>query len=172
MRCLTDCKMKKTTEPLIDDLLEDAIPPEFRAALLDKTLQSARQRKRLRHFNLALGATALVGLFALAFWEMRVPTTVPNQIRQPDSSVANSPPSSPVQIVSTKRDSVENVVSSDPASALTVVQTTESARPREINDQQLLAFLSGKPIALVRQGAHAAELIFPNSEDEKGFPVR
>src|ERR1017187_9372496 len=100
MRCLIDCKMKKTTEPLIDDLLEDTISPEFRAALLDKTLQSARQRKRLRHFNLALGATALVGIFALAFLEMRVPTTVQNQIHQPVLSAANLHKSSPVQIVS------------------------------------------------------------------------
>jgi hypothetical protein len=164
--------MKKTTEPLIDDLLEDAISPEFRAALLDKTLQSARQRKRMRRFNLALGITAFVGIFALTFWEMRATTTVPNQIHRPVLSAANLHKSSPVQLVSTKQDSVENVVSSDPAPALTMVQTTESARPREINDQQLLALLSGKPVALVRQGAHAAELIFPNSEDEKGVPVR
>lgn len=164
--------MKKTTEPLIDDLLADVISPEFRAAMLGKTLQSARQRKRLRRFNLALGATALVGLFALAFWEMRVPTIAPNQIHRSVLSAANLHKPSPVQIISTKRDSVENVVSSDPAPALTVVQTTESARPREINDQQLLALLSDKPVALVRQGAHKAELIFPNSEVEKGGPVR
>jgi hypothetical protein len=164
--------MKKTTEPLIDDLLEDAIPPEFRAALLDKTLQGARQRKRGRRLNLALGATALAGIFTLAFWEMRVPTMTPNQIHRPVLSAANLHKSSPVLIVSTKRDAVEKVVASDPASALTMVQTTESARPREINDQQLLALLSDRPVALVRQGAHEAELIFPNSEDEKGVPVR
>ena len=155
--------MKKTTESLIDDLLEDSASPEFRAALLDKTLQSARQRKRMRRFNLALGITAFVGIFALTFWEMRATTTVPNQIRQPDSRVADSLPSSRVQIVSTKLDS---------ASAPTIVQTTESARPKEINDKQLLALLSDNQVALVCQGADKADLIFLNSENEKGFPVR
>lgn len=163
MRCLTDRKMKKTTEPLIDDLLEDSVSPEFRAALLDKTLRSARQRKRMRRFSLALGTASFVGIFALTFLEMRGPTTVPNQIRQSDSSVANSQQSSPLQLISTKLDS---------ASALTIVQTTESARPKEINDKQFLALLSDKQVALVRQGADKADLIFLNSEDEKGFPVR
>jgi hypothetical protein len=155
--------MKKTTESLIDDLLEDSASPEFRAALLDKTLQSARQRKRTRRFSLALGTAALVGTFALTLLEMRRPTTVPNQIRQPDSRVADSLPSSRVQIVSTKLDS---------ASAPTIVQTTESARPKEINDKQLLALLSDNQVALVCQGADKADLIFLNSENEKGFPVR
>jgi hypothetical protein len=68
-----------------------------------------------------------------------------------------------VQIVSTKLDS---------ASAPTIVQTTESARPKEINDKQLLALLSDNQVALVCQGADKADLIFLNSENEKGFPVR
>jgi hypothetical protein len=143
--------MKKTTESLIDDLLEDSASPEFRAALLDKTLQSARQRKRMRRFSLALGTATFAGIFVLTFLGMRGPTTAPNQIHQLDSSVANSQQSSPVQIVSTKLDS---------ASALTIVQTTESARPREINDQQLLVLLSDNQVALVRRGADKADLIF------------
>jgi hypothetical protein len=154
--------MKKTTEPLIDDLLEDSVSPEFRVALLDKTLQSARQRKRMRRFSLVLGTATFVGIIALTFFAMRGPTTVPDQIRESDSSVANSQPSSPLQIVSTKLDS---------ASALVIVQTTETARPKEINDKQFLALLSDKQVALVRQGADKADLIFLNSEDEKGFPV-
>jgi len=172
MRCVTDGKMKTTTESLIDELLEDSVSPEFRVALLNKTLQSARQRKRRRRFGLALGTAAFAGIFALTFLEARRPTTVPNQIRQSDSSVANSQQSSPVQIVSTKPDFVENTVSSDSYSALTVVQTTESARPKEIDNKQLLALLSGKSIALVHQGTHQAELILFNSEDESGFPVQ
>jgi hypothetical protein len=60
----------------------------------------------------------------------------------------------------------------DSASALTIVETTESARPREINDEQLLAVLSDAPVALARQGAHEAELMLLNAKDENGLPVR
>ena len=155
--------MKRTTDPLLDDLLADSVPPEFRAALLDKTLQSARQRRRRRRFNQALGAAALVGILAIACLEMRAPTAGPDQVRRSDSSVANSPPSSPAPMIGTK---------SDPAPALTVVQTTESARPREISNQQFLALLSDQQVALVCQDTRHAELIFLNSKDEQGFPVR
>ena len=43
---------------------------------------------------------------------------------------------------------------------------------REIDDEQLLALLAGKPAALVRRGPNQVELIFLNPEDEKGFPVQ
>ena len=62
--------MKRPTKQLLDDLLEDSTSPEFRAALMDKTLRSARQRKRVRHFNLALGMAALAGVFAFTYQEM------------------------------------------------------------------------------------------------------
>ena len=65
--------MKQTTEQLLDDLLEDAAPPEFRAALLDKTLRSARRRKQARRFNMAMSAAALAGICLLSFWKMRQP---------------------------------------------------------------------------------------------------
>jgi hypothetical protein len=42
---------------------------------------------------------------------------------------------------------------------VTRVQTTESARPKEINDRQFLALLSDKQVALVQQGADKADLI-------------
>jgi hypothetical protein len=43
---------------------------------------------------------------------------------------------------------------------------------REINDDQLLALVEGRPAALVRQGLHQAELLFLNPEDTHGYPVR
>jgi hypothetical protein len=153
--------MKRTSEHLLDEMLEDSATPEFRAALLDKTLQSARRRKRLRRFNLTLGACTLAGIATLMGLEIRVPTTLPNQIPHTDSSVANSQEFGPVQMVSTKPDSIENIVSSDLASTVRMVQTSASARPREIDDQQLLASFSGQPVALIHLGAHQAELMFP-----------
>ena len=165
--------MKQTTEQLLDDLLEDAAPPEFHAALLDKTLQSARQRKRVRRLNLMLGTLILAGLFAFAIQETRNPRTLPNQIRQPILSVAALPSSHSLQVIGTKPDSIKSVAVSDSSDlTLTVVQTSESDRPKEINDKELLALAGDKPVALIHQGLHQSELIFLNPKDENGFPVQ
>jgi hypothetical protein len=142
--------MKRPTKQLLDDLLEDSASPEFRAALMDKTLRSARQRKRVRHFNLALSVIAFVGIFAFAFQEMREPaislTQIP-QARQPIVS-GTPPPLNPVQVVSTKMDST-----------LAVVQTSEADRPKEIDDKELLTLLADKSVALVRYAPNRTELI-------------
>jgi hypothetical protein len=151
--------MKQTTEQLLDDLLEDAAPPEFRAALLDKTLRSARRRKRTRRFNMALGAAALAGICALSFWKMREAAILPDQIRQPDSMVVNSQPLQPRQIVTTQLGSIEEFVSS----AFTEVQTSgSSGLYQEIDDQQLLALLSDRSAVLLHHGPYQAELIILN----------
>jgi hypothetical protein len=164
--------MKRPTKQLLDDLLEDGAPPEFRAVLLDKTLHSARQRKRTRRLKLALSALALVGPFAFAFQEIRNPKAPPNQIRQPILSAVPMPASIPVRVVSTKLDSFKYVTVSDFSdSTFVVVQTSESDRPKEINDKELLALAAGKPVALIHQAWHQSELIFLDPKDENGFPI-
>jgi hypothetical protein len=57
-------------------------------------------------------------------------------------------------------------------SSLTVVETSESDWPREINDKELWALAADKPVALIHQGLHQSELIFLNPKDEKEFPVQ
>jgi len=151
--------MKLTAEQLLDDLLEDAAPPEFRAALMDKTLRSARRRQRARYFNMALIATVVAGIFLFSFWKMREPAILSDRIRQSDPMVVGSKPLLPGQIVITHLDPVEEFVSS--ISTVAEVQTSGSSGPyKEINDQQLLALLSDRPAVLVRHGPHQAELIF------------
>jgi hypothetical protein len=144
--------MKRPSKQLLDDLLEDSASPEFRATLMDKTLRSARQRKRVRHFNLTLGVIALAGVFVFAFQQMREPavslTQIP-QIRQPIVSGTPPPPLlNPVQIISTKMDL-----------NLAVVQTSESDRPKEIDDKELLTLLADKSVALVHYAPNRTELI-------------
>jgi hypothetical protein len=158
--------MKRPTKQLLDDLLDDSKSPEFHAALMDKTLRSARQRKRVRHFNLALGVAALAGIFTYAFQEMREPVASLNQIRQPILNVASVPSLNPVRLPGTKSNLFKNETVSDPSdSTLMVVQTSESDRPREINDKELLALAGDEPVVLVHQGPHQAELIFLNLND-------
>jgi hypothetical protein len=162
--------MKRPTKQLLDDLLEDSVSPEFRAALMDKTMRSAQQRKRARRLNLTLSILALAGIFVFAFQEARNPKSARNQIHQPISSVAVSPSLNPVQVGSTKLNSLKNVAVSDSSdSTLTVLQTSELDRPREINDQELLALAADKPVALIHQGLHQAELVFLNPKDEKDY---
>ncbi len=135
-------------------MLEDSVSPEFRAVLMDKTLRSARQRKRVRRFNLALGAAALMGIFAYSFREMRQPATSLNQIRPSILNTASAPALNLVRIVGTKLDST-----------LAVVQTSESDRPKEINDKELLTLLANKSVALVRYTPNRTELISFGSDN-------
>jgi hypothetical protein len=155
--------MKQTSEQLLDDLLEDAAPPEFRAALLDKTLRSARRRKRARRFNMAMSAAALAGICVLSFWKMRETATLPEQIRPPDPMVVNSRPLQTRQIVTTQLDSFKEFVSS--ALTFTEVRTSgSSGLYQEIDDQQLLALLSDRSAVLVHRGPHQAELFILNPD--------
>ena len=100
--------MNRPDRQLLVDMLGDSASPEFRAALMDKTLRSARQRKRVRRLNLVLGVTALAGVFVLTILELRAPTSVRNPLPQSDSLVANSQKLSSVPMVSTRQAAVEN----------------------------------------------------------------
>jgi hypothetical protein len=140
--------MKRPTKQLLDDLLEDSASPEFRAALMDKTLHSALLRRRVRRFHLALSTAVLTGIFVFAFHEMREPAISLNRKHLSLSSAAPAPSLNAVQVVSTKQDAT-----------LTVVQTSESDRPKEINDKELFELLADKSVALVRYAPNRAELI-------------
>jgi hypothetical protein len=163
--------MKHPTKKLLDDLVEDSASPEFRAVLMDKTLRSAWQRKQRRHFKLVLGMVTIAGVITFTFLKTRVPTAARNDPRQSESRVASSPKPDSIKIVSAKQNPAEDMVSPASSPVLSIVQTTASARPKEIDDKQLLALLSDRPAALVYHGAHKAELIFFSSEGE-GFPAR
>jgi hypothetical protein len=147
----------------MDDLLEDAASPEFRAALLAKTLKTARQRKRRRQLGLTLGTALFVAIYVSMFFEMRPPQTMPILTRQPELNVVYSSSADPVPVVGTDLDS---------ASTFSIVQTAESQRPREINDRQLLTLLSGRPVALIRPDNRQAELLVWNPQAGQMLPVR
>jgi len=164
--------MKRPPEKLLDDLLEESAPPEFRAALLDRTLRQARRRKNFRRLNSALAVAACAAILALAFFKTRRQAPiVANQVPRPDLIVVHSRPLNPAQIVSTQPRLV-NMVSSS-ALSFTLVETHVSERLyAEIDDQQLFALLAGRPVALVHRGPNRAELIFLNPADANGFPVQ
>jgi hypothetical protein len=161
--------MQRPTKQLLKDLLDDSVSQEFRDTLMAKTLRSARQRKHKRHSYWALSVVVLAGCLAFAFREMHGPADSP---LKNDLSLlpVPGPLFDPVQMVTTKPNSVAKVVSSDLVPAIKIVHTTESARPKEISDRQLLALLSDKPVALVNRSVHKNELMFLDSKEVR-LPV-
>ncbi len=163
--------MKRPTKQLLDDLLEESAPPEFRAALMAEILHQARRRKVVRRASFAGGCVIAAMALVIALSWPRETTIAPREIRPPDLIVVQSQPLKPAQIVRTRTGANATVVSS--TAGFTLVETRVSERIyAEIDDQQLLTLLSGKPVALVRQGPNRAELIFLNPEDQKELLVR
>jgi len=164
--------MKRPTEQLLDDLLEESAPPDFRAALMQETLRHARRRKFVRRLNLAAGVAALVGVIAVALWKPSPVVVAPNQLHLPPPglTIVHSQPLRPEQIVRTQPDSLTIIASS--GGGYTLIETRQGERfYTEIDDQQLFALLAGKPAALVHQEADRTELIFLNPEDQKELLV-
>jgi hypothetical protein len=164
--------MNNKIQNLLDDVLSDAAPPGFRAELLDATLQHVRRRKHLRHWNRGLAVVAvMLAAISFALWRTSSPDTQPVLSGKPDLIVVRSRPLDPSRIVTTTPGTVA-VVSSSPSTFALVKTGSAEHLFREIDDEQLLALLQGKPAALVRHGPNEVELIFLNPEDEKGFPVQ
>jgi len=155
---------------LLDDLLAEAAPPDFERDLLDGTLRAVRRRRRSRRLARGLAAAGLFAAIALVVWNSLWPTTTIQSVRTALNIVHTQPlPAS--MIVRTKLDGLA-VVNSSAATYLSVETGAIKDPFNEIDDEQLLALARGRPVALVRQGPHQAELLFLNPDDKDGFPVR
>jgi hypothetical protein len=164
--------MKHRTDPerLLDDVLEESIPPGFRGELLEQTLRQVRRRKRARRVGQSLLITALLVGLPLALWKRTPPPAATIAVRPQPDGLVRSRPLPPSMIVETRSGSVYFVASS----AITVIPV-ETRRGenlfREIDDDQLLALAGGRPVALVRQDSAHAEFLVLDSADQNGFPV-
>ena len=164
----------KRGNELLDDVLAEAAPADFREALLGETLRLVRRRCRLRYARNAAGiliALALLG--ALIF---------PKNIHK--QSIAVAPPKEkPVEknyaLVITRPLAAGAMITTHPLAAaqfagskptVEMVETTPG-NFRTINDDELLALLAGHPAALVRVGPNSEKLVFANPQDAKGFPL-
>ncbi|HET7624540.1 MAG TPA: hypothetical protein VFM25_04685 [Verrucomicrobiae bacterium] len=166
--------MKRITEDLSDDVLGETATAEFRAAVLDKTLRVASRRKRIRQATRTIGSLAVILAIAVFALKLNRPTPVANKLSEPRDTtptIVRSHPLNPAQIVVTQPNSVRIVTSSE--SGFAWIETEASGRDyTEINDQELLALLGNKPVALIHQGPDQAELIFLNPADRKEFFVQ
>jgi hypothetical protein len=162
---------RKESQELLEDVLGDAAPEDFRSRLLDQTLRQVRRRRRVRRWNRGLAAAAGLILVSLACWKMLWPGSRLVEPSVPALVVIHSRPLDSSMVVETKPGAVNVVVSS--ASTFALVETGRSrSQVREIDDEGLLKLMQGKPVLLVRHGPNHAELIFLNPEDQKGFPVQ
>jgi hypothetical protein len=140
--------MKPPNKQLLDDLTEDSAAPDFRAEVLHKTLRSARRRRHIRQLSGGLGTAMLAGLLVFAFKKTQEPAISLNQMRPQTPTGTSLPPQNRTPVVSTPSDAV-----------LTIVQTSESVPPREINDKELAALLSRQEVGLVRYASGETEVI-------------
>jgi hypothetical protein len=164
---------KKTDNELLDDVLSEAAPPDFREALLGQTLRAVRRR---RHFRRARNAAVFIVLFALAgifIWQKnpgrRSIVTGP-MVQTPARSytLVSTRPLPAGNIVTTRSPASVQLVTSKPA--IEIVETT-TGNFHIINDEQLLALVAAHPAVLVRTGPHTEQLVFANPADAKGFPL-
>jgi hypothetical protein len=163
-------KPESEQHSLLDDVLSETAPADFEHALLDGTLRAVRRRRRIRQGSRGLAAVGVFAAIAVAVWNALLPAPSVNLV-PPTMHIVSSQPLPASMVVATKPDGAV-VVTASPTTFV-VVETGAIKDPfQEINDEQLLALAGGRPVALVRQGSHQAELLFLNPEDTNGFPVR
>jgi len=161
------------SERLLNDVLSEAAPADFRKALLDQTLCLARRRRRWRQTRHSAAWLVALGLIAVLVWQ-----NLPRRPAGQSTTVAKADKKS-YTLIQTQPLPAGAIVATRPlpagrllASIATVemVQTT-AGNFHVLNDDALLALIGPRPAALVRVGPHSEELVFVNPADEKGFPV-
>jgi hypothetical protein len=162
--------MKSKHQQLLDDVLGEAGPSDFKESLWLHTLDEVRHRHRARQRKRALLACAVAVAIPLLVWRLTLPPP-PTELSPLPYALIYSQPLPSGMTVESKTDTVSFIASS--ATTMSVITTDPSRRLyREINDDQLLTLLAGRPAAIIREGANRASLLFLDPEDENGFPVQ
>jgi hypothetical protein len=158
---------------LLAEVLAEASPADFRAALLAETLRLARRRRQFRQARHAAGVLAVMSLVAvLVTQQFSKPPTISTPLAKkiaPQSYQLVRTQALPASaIISTMKFASAGLAASVPK---VIEITTVSGGFRLINDDELLALLADKPAVLIRTGPHSEELIFANPEDQKAFQL-
>jgi len=160
-------------EQMLADALAEAVPADYRDAMLSETLRLVRRRRRWRQTRRGAGLLAALALCAIFIWQK-------NLSRQP---VAPAPTALAVaenyQLIQTRALPASMTATTQPlttgqliapAASIGMVQTS-SGGYRVLDDTELLALVASHPAVLVRTGPHSEELVFANPEDAGGFPL-
>ena len=166
--------MNHHADNLLDDVLAEAAPENFREAMFGETLRHVRRRRRFRQMRNAAGifiALALLGIFVRQENFSQKPISAPPvaKIISPENyGLIRTQPFPARDVVTTQPLVTENFIAS--TATVKMIQTT-TGNYRVINDEQLLALLASRPAILIRTGKNSEELVFANPEDAKGFPL-
>lgn len=190
-------KRKTDNEELLDDVLAEAAPPDFREALLGKSVRLVRRRRRMRQTRNAVAALAVVALFVYLVWPNKplsvavvrpvappvaqpLPAPVQNQAPAPKPAAPVVPTPRPNYIlVDTQPLSAGSLIATRPfastpmiesVATIAIIQTT-TGNYQIIGDDQLLALIAAHPAMLIHVGPGTEKLIFANPDDAKGFPA-
>ncbi len=165
------------TERLLDDTLSEAASIDFSHAVLERTLRQARRRRLVRQLRQTLLTVAV--LAALMFWLWPREHSAPVQATKPSRpappvmpaiTLVQTLPLPPGMVVETHLGSISMLPVS--TSIITLIETLPADELfRQLDDNQLLALVTGKPVALVRYGPHDAVLVMPQELLQEGFRV-
>ena len=154
---------------LLADVLAEAEPTGFRAALLGETLRLAGSRRRARRLRQTTATLAVLGVLGTLAWRFLLPGRGVFTSTATSCAMVRTEPLPPGAIVRTQPFAADRIVVS--VASVDVIHTTpNSGRFRKIDDDELLALVA-RPAALVRVGPNSAQLIFLNPEDQKDFPL-
>lgn len=155
-------------DELLEDVLAEAAPQNFRDELFARTLKQVRRRKQWRRTRSALLAASAV--VALIFFARTLPPTkpAPTQIIS-NPLLVHSQPLTASMIVRT--DSAVAMVGSSNSSVAILKSASAQDLFGVIGDEELFDLLEGRPAILVRRNSFEAELVFANPADQDGFPV-
>lgn len=163
---------KRPEERLLDDVLAEASPPDFRAVLLGETLRLAKRRRRWRQTRSAGGVLFALALAAVGVWQQMQPEKTAAvhataKISAPNSYQLVETQPLPASAVATTKN-FATVKTFLTVASIAQVATT-GGNFRVINDEQLLALVGGTPAVLIRTGPDSEELVFANPDDQKRF---
>jgi len=154
-------------QKLLDDLLDESLPADFRAALLEQTLRLARRRRRWRQSRMA-GAVLCVLLATVWLagreWTMKV---------SPVQPLAKGPGPQGWRLVETRSLPATREVTTKDFAGATVISSqatvgqiaSSSEGVHLIDDAQLLAWVGQEPAILIRTGPNSEELVFAETVD-------
>ena len=160
-------KMKSEAGQLLDEVLAEDLPADFRSRLLEGTLRQARRQKQFNRWN--RGILAAVLLAACLLWAQKQKPRAPVEARKEPApellKIIVSRPLAPGMIVNSAPGFIREINS---ANRLPAYIATDSSRHtfQEVTDEQLLAFAAGKPAVLVRHAPHDAELLVFDATDQ------
>ena len=146
------------------DVLSEGTPADFQEALLTGTLRLARRRRIYRRARNVSAGLALIAVCAFLGG-----TYLPRQSHGPRPTeggfvLIGTRPMAAGAIIGTRPFDPARITSS--VASATIVRTSRGIF-RVIDDRELLALVSPRPVVLIRAGAAAEQLEFVNAEDNK-----